>query len=209
MASSISELTGSFVTEMSKFLIAYSVAFVLQIVICYFGLLKFVGKLSPLKFIKKYIPAMVTAFTTTSSAATLPVNMECVENMGVDREMSAFGIPLGVTFNMDSMAIEIPLYIMLGIYAAGGTPNMAELLLFVIMGIAFSIGCAGVPGGGIAMAVIVVNAFGLPVQVVGWISAVFFYLDITGTVMNVWGDAVCTTIVAKTEGMLDLEKYNE
>lgn len=70
------------------------------------------------------------------------------------------------------------------------------------------LGCAGVPGGGIAIAVILVKAFNLPEDVVAWIAAVFAYLDITGTPMNVWGDMVCTTIVAKREGLLDMEKFN-
>lgn len=134
--------------------------------------------------------------------------LKVFKDCGVDDEIADFGVPLGVTFNMDSMAIEIPLYIMLGMFAIGQTPNIGNLILFVVMGIAFSIGCAGVPGGGLAIAVILVNAFGLPVEVVAWIAAIFFWLDITGTAMNIWGDAVCTTVVAKSEGMLDVDKFN-
>lgn len=208
MASSIPSLQGSFAAEMSKFTLAYTIAFVLQIVICYFVILKAVGKINPFRFTRKLMPALITAFTTTSSAATLPVNLKCMDEIGVDREISNFGIPLGVTFNMDSMAVEIPLYIMLGMYAVGTAPSIGELILFVVMGIAFSIGCAGVPGGGLAIAVILINAFGLPVQVVAWIAAIFFYLDITGTAMNIWGDAVCTAVVARSEGMFDDAKFN-
>ena len=207
MATSIGGLKGAFVSQMGSFLAAYSIAFVLQVVLCYFGLLAWVGKVNPFIFTRKMFPALITAFTTTSSAATLPVNLKCAKGMGVDAEMADFGLPLGVTFNMDSMAIEIPLYIMLGMYAVGAAPTIGQLFLFVLMGIAFSIGCAGVPGGGLAIAVILVNAFGLPTDVVAWIAAVFFYLDVTGTVMNIWGDVVCTTVVASNEGKLDREKF--
>ena len=208
MATSLASLKESLVIEMGSFLTAYSIAFVLQCVIAYMLLPLVVGHINPFRLTRKLFPAIITAFTTTSSAATLPVNMECVKAVGVDNELADFGIPLGVTFNMDSMAIEIPLYIMLGMYAVGTAPSIGQLFLFVVMGIAFSIGCAGVPGGGIAIAIILMNAFGLPLEVVGWIAAVFYYLDITGTPMNIWGDAVCTTIVASREGRLDWDKFN-
>jgi Na+/H+-dicarboxylate symporter len=97
---------------------------------------------------------------------------------------------------------------MLGMYALGTHPTFVQLFQFVLLGLVLSIGCAGVPGGGIAIAVILVQAFNLPTDVVAWIAAVFAYLDVTGTPMNVWGDIVCTTVVAKTEGVLDLEKFH-
>lgn len=208
MATSIGSLKGAFVEQMASFLAAYSIAFVLQVIIVYFIMLYVIGKINPFKFTRKIFPALITAFATTSSAGALPVNLRCVKETGVDKEMTDFGLPLGVTFNMDSMAIEIPLYIMLGMYAIGVEPTIGQLFLFVIMGIAFSVGCAGVPGGGLAIAVILVNAFGLPTEVVAWIAAIFFYLDVTGTPMNIWGDAVCTAIVASREGKIDWDKMN-
>jgi len=207
-ATSVVSMKGSLLSEMAGFLSAYSVAFVLQVLLCYFVMLKIIGKVNPFRFTRKLLPAIITAFTTTSSASTMPVTLECVKDMGVDDEVADFGIPLGVTFNMDSMGLEIPLYIMLGMYAIGQNPTFGNLLLFVVMGIAFSVGCAGVPGGGLAIAVILVNAFGLPTQVVAWIAAVFFFLDTTGTAMNIWGDACCSLIVARTEGLLDETKFN-
>lgn len=207
-ATSVASMKGALLGEMTSFLIAYSIAFVLQIVICYLGLLKVFGKVNPITFTKKMMPAIITAFTTTSSASTMPVTLKCVKDMGVKDEVADFSIPLGVTFNMDSMGLEIPLYIMLGMYAIGQNPTLSNLFLFVVMGIAFSVGCAGVPGGGLAIAVILVNAFGLPTQVVAWIAAIFFYLDATGTAMNIWGDAACSVIVARSEGLLDDEKFN-
>lgn len=207
-ATSVASMKGALVSEMGSFLAAYSIAFVLQVVIAYFGLLALVGKVNPFKFTKKLFPALITAFTSTSSAATLPLTLQCTKDMGVDEEIADFGIPLGCTFNMDSMGLEIPLYIMLGMYAVGQNPTFGNLIMFVIFGIAFSVGCAGVPGGGLAIAVILINAFGLPTQVVAMISAVFFYLDCTGTAMNIWGDAACSVIVARTEGKLDMEKFN-
>lgn len=208
MADSVSELRDSMLTEMASFLTAYTIGYILQVLICYIGLFWLFTRLNPFRFTRKIFPTLLTAFTTTSSAGTMAVTLKNTKDVGVDEELADFGIPLGVTFNMDSMAVEIPLYIMLGMYAVGVEPNFAQLFLFSLMGVAFSVGCAGVPGGGLAIAVILINAFNLPVQVVAWIAAVFFYLDTTGTMMNVWGDAACTTIVAHREGMLDKEKFN-
>lgn len=208
MATSVAAFKGSLIKEMSSFLAAYSIAFVLQIVVAYILLFWIFTRLNPFKFIKKASPALITAFATVSSAGTLPVTLECTKELGVDDEIADFGIPLGVTFNMDSMAVEIPLYIMLGFFATGFTPTFGQLIQFIFLGIIFSIGTAGVPGGGLAIAAILVNAFGLPVEIVGWIGAVFVYLDVTGTAMNIWGDMVCTTVVAKSEGMLDVDKFN-
>lgn len=207
-ATSIASMKGALISEMASFLTAYSIAFVLQIVLCYFVLLAVIGKVNPFRFTKKLFPALITAFTSTSSAATLPLTLECTKNMGVSDEVADFGIPLGCTFNMDSMGLEIPLYIMLGMFAVGQEPSVGNLVMFVLFGIAFSVGCAGVPGGGLAIAVILINAFGLPTEIVALISAVFFYLDCTGTAMNIWGDAACSVIVARSEGMLDDEKFN-
>jgi len=208
MATSIAEFKGALIREMARFLTAYTVAFVLHVVIVYFILFWAVTRLNPLRFIKKVAAALITAFTTCSSAGTMPVTLRVTRELGVPEELVNFGIPLGVTFNMDSMAIEIPLYIMLGMYATGLNPSFVQLIQFVLLGIVFSIGCAGVPGGGIAIAAILVNLYNLPPEVVAWIAAVFVYLDVTGTMMNVWGDMVCTTTVAKTEGVLDLQKFN-
>lgn len=207
-ATSIASMKGALISEMSSFLVAYSLAFVLQIAICYFALLALVGKVNPIRFTKKLFPALITAFTSTSSAATLPLTLECTKKMGVSDEVADFGIPLGCTFNMDSMGLEIPLYIMLGMFAVGQEPNFGNIIMFVLFGIAFSVGCAGVPGGGLAIAVILINAFGLPTEVVALISAVFFYLDCTGTAMNIWGDAACSVIVARSEGAFDDAKFN-
>ena len=207
-ATSVASMKGALVAEMGSFLAAYSIAFVLQVILCYFVLLRVVGKVNPFRFTRKLLPALITAFTSTSSAATLPLTLQCVRDMGVDDEIADFGIPLGCTFNMDSMGLEIPLYIMLGMFAVGQNPSIGNLIMFVLFGIAFSVGCAGVPGGGLAIAVILINAFGLPTQVVALISAVFFYLDCTGTAMNIWGDAACSVIVARTEDALDYEKFN-
>ena len=207
-ASGVSSMKDSFMETMGSFLIAYTVAWVAQVILCYFGLLAAVGKVNPVRFTKKMFPALITAFTTTSSSGTLPMTLKCTKDLGVDDEIADFGIPLGVTFNMDSMGILIPLYIFLGMGVIGQTPNVGDLFIMVVMGIAFSIGCAGVPGGGIAIAAILIEAFGLPTECVGWIAACFFYIDVLGTPMNIWGDSVCSLIVSRGEGRFDIDKFN-
>ena len=116
MATSIGELKGAFVTQMGSFLAAYSIAFVLQVAIVYFLLLYVVGKINPFRFTRKMFPALITAFTTTSSAATLPVNLRCVKEMGVDKEMTDFGLPQGLHSIWILWGLK-SLYIMLGMYA--------------------------------------------------------------------------------------------
>lgn len=207
-ASGVSSMKDSFMETMGSFLIAYTVAWVAQVLLCYFGLLAVVGKVNPFRFTKKMFPALITAFTTTSSSGTLPMTLKCTKDLGVDDEVADFGIPLGCTFNMDSMGILIPLYIFLGMGVIGQTPAVSDLFIMVVMGIAFSVGCAGVPGGGIAIAAILIEAFGLPTECVGWIAACFFYIDVLGTPMNIWGDSVCSLIVSKGEGLFDMEKFN-
>ncbi len=209
MASSVSSLRGSLLKEMTSFLVAVSVGFVCHIVICYFIMPWVIAKVNPFKFIKKIFPALITAFSTTSSAGTMPLTMQCARDLGVDDEMVNFGVPLGVTFNMDSVAIQVPLEVMLGMFAAGLSPTLPQLMLCIVLGIALSIGCAGVPGGGLAICAILINALGLPVEVLTWVSAVFFFLDVTGTTINIWGDLVCTTIVAEKVGMFNREKFNQ
>jgi Na+/H+-dicarboxylate symporter len=207
-ASGVSSMKNSFLETMGSFLIAFTIAWAAQIIICYFGMLSVIGKVNPFKFTKKMFPALITAFTTTSSSGTLPMTLKCTKDLGVDDEIADFGIPLGVTFNMDSMGILIPLYIFLGMGVIGQTPNVGDLFIMVVMGIAFSVGCAGVPGGGLAIAAILIDAFGLPTECVGWIAACFFYIDAVSTPMNIWGDAVCSLIVAKGEGRFNIDKFN-
>lgn len=208
MACSIATFRGALVKEMASFLTAYTVGYILHVLFVYFLILWAMTRLNIFKFFKKALPALLTAFTTCSSAATLPVTLRCTEEMGIHEELRNFSIPLGMTFNMDSMAIEIPLFIMLGMFALNMQPSFVELIQFLFLGLAFSVGCAGVPGGGLAIAAILVKAFNLPGEVVAWIAAVFAYLDVTGTTMNVWGDMVCTVVVGKSEGLVDIEKFN-
>ena len=100
---------------------------------------------------------------------------------------AVLGIIVGIIFG-EKAAVLSPFGTvftrLLGMYAVGTAPNVGQLILFALMGVTFSIGCAGVPGGGLAIAFILVNAFGLPVEAVGWIAAVFFYLDVTGTTLK-------------------------
>src|SRR5699024_4751504 len=124
------------------------------ILLVYFLLFWIVTKLNPIKLLKKIMPAILTAFGTVSSAATMPVTLENTKDAGVDKDTADFAIPLGVTFHMDSMAIQIPMYVMLGMYAVGDSPTFGQMIIFVVVGILFTIGTAGVPGGGLAIATI-------------------------------------------------------
>lgn len=208
VAGSVAEMQGSFFTEMASFITAFSLSYVSQVIFVYFILFWLITRLNPFKLLKHLVPALLTAFGTVSSAATMPMTLKNSKDAGVDDETADFTIPLGVTFHMDSMALQIPMYVMLGVFAAGGSPSFFELFIYVIVGLAFTIGTAGVPGGGLAIATILVTTFNLPMDVVAWVSSIFIFLDVTGTVMNIWGDSVTAAIVSKRNGNLDEEKYN-
>lgn len=177
--------------------------------IVYGGLLKSLTGLSPLKFIRKYKQVPIFAFSTASSNATLPVNLEVVEHkMGVPNSIASFTIPLGATINMDGTAIMqgVATVFVAQVYAV--PLGLTEYLMVIATATLASIGTAGVPGVGLVMLAMVFKQVNLPVEGIGLIIGVDRLLDMVRTSINVTGDAVVSVIVAKSENQLDLEAFD-
>lgn len=181
----------------------------LQLVIVYSLLLVVFAKVKPLRFFKKIRPAMTFAFTTASSAGTLPITKHCVEeNIGVDPEISSFVLPIGTTINMDGTAIMQGAAIVFIAQAMGVDLTMVDYITVIITATLASIGTAGVPGSGVVMLSMVITQVGLPIEAIGVIMGVDRLVDMARTVVNITGDAVCSTIIARSENALDENKLN-
>jgi Na+/H+-dicarboxylate symporter len=164
-------------------------------------LLSLFGKYSPLKFIRDMFSAVATAFSTASSAATLPITMECLrENTGVSNKVASFVLPLGATVNMDGTALYEAVAAMFIAQAYGISLSIGQQLVIMLTATLASIGAAAIPGAGLVTMVIVLKAVNLPLEGIGMILAVDRILDMLRTAVNVWGDACGTAVVARLEG---------
>ncbi|HSG58014.1 MAG TPA: dicarboxylate/amino acid:cation symporter [Woeseiaceae bacterium] len=164
-------------------------------------LLRFVGKVNPLKTIKGMAQAMLTAFSTASSSATLPVTMECVEeNVGVSNKISSFVLPLGATVNMNGTALYECAAAMFIAQAYGLELTFGVQFSIVAIALLTSIGVAGVPSASLVAIAIILTAIGLPLEALGVLLVFDRILDMARTSINIWGDACCATIVARLEG---------
>lgn len=196
------------ILPMAKYFFIVLLCLFAHVLLVYTFLLK-AGKLSARKFFKKYYEVMVFAFSTASSNATLPINMEVTEKkLGVHNSIASFTIPLGATVNMDGTAIMQGVATVFVAQVYGVELGLQGYLMTILTATLASIGTAGVPGVGLIMLAMVFRQVGLPVEGIGLIIGVDRLLDMTRTAVNVTGDAVVSCIVAKSEGQLDLEIYN-
>ena len=173
----------------------------------YMILVSFFTKKNPIVFLKQLSPAQLLAFSTSSSAATLPVTMERVEeHIGVDKEVSSFVLPVGATINMDGTSLYQAVAAVFIAQALGFDLTFADQLTIIITALLASIGSAAVPGAGMVMLVIVLEAVGFPADKLAIGLALIFAvdrpLDMCRTVINVTGDATVASLVAKSVGKL-------
>lgn len=164
-------------------------------------LVKTIGGANPFKHMKNMSTALLTAFTTASSSATLPLTMEAVEKRsGVSNRISSFCLPLGATINMDGTALFECVAAIFIAQAYGVDLNMGAQITIVFTALLTSIGCAGIPMASFVMLVVILSAVGLPLEGLGVILAVDFILDMMRTTTNIWSDSCVAVIVAKSEG---------
>ncbi len=165
------------------------------------ALLKLVAKVNPIKHAKAMLTPLLTAFSTSSSSATLPLTMQAVENNdGVSNKISSFVLPLGATVNMDGTALYELVAAMFIAQAYGMDIPFLQQFLMVFAALLASIGAAGIPMAGFVMITVILSVIGLPLEAVGLILAVDRILDMMRTTVNVWSDSVCTVVIAKSEG---------
>lgn len=218
LAGTISKMAGddvSKVLEIFKGLSWYSltvfVGLALMVTVLYPLLLKLIVKVIPYKgFFKAMSPAQTLAFSTSSSAATLPVTMECVEdNLGVDKKITSFVLPIGATVNMDGTSLYQAVAVVFLAQFHMIDLSIAQQLTIVLTATLASIGSAAVPSAGLVMLIIVLQSVGLNPAWIAIILPVDRILDMCRTVVNVTGDATVSSIIASRENLLNYpEKYN-
>jgi Na+/H+-dicarboxylate symporter len=210
IAKTFSSLGYSAMVPLLKYMLTVVGALFIHGLLTYQGLLISVVKMNPMTFFKKFLPAISVAFSTSSSGATLPVTLETVqEEFGVSKSVSSFTIPLGATINMDGTAIMQGVAVVFIASVYGVNLTMGDYIAVILTATLASIGTAGVPGVGLIMLSMVLTQVGLPIEGIALIMGVDRILDMTRTAVNITGDAVCTLIIAKTEGEDVIEFLNK
>lgn len=190
--------------------IAVVIGLLIHVIVVYSSLFKIFSKMKLRDFFRAIQPAVLLGFSTSSSVATLPVTMERVEkNLGVEDEVSSFVLPVGATINMDGTSLYQAVAAVFIAQALGLDLSIAQQLTIVLTATLASIGAAGVPGAGIIMLVIVLQAVQVPLEGIALILGVDRILDMLRTAVNVTGDAAVSVAVAYTEGKLGPLHFDE
>ena len=179
-------------------LVAY-IAYIVHFLACYGVSATALSKVGFGKFVKGIWPAMVVAFTTTSSAATLPVTTECSNDMGADPEVSSFVLPLGATINMDGTAIYMGVATIFIASCYGITLTLGQMTMIVLTATLASIGTAGVSGAGMIMLAMVLESVGLPVAGIALIAGVDKLFDMGRTTLNIVGDSTAALYMSRLD----------
>ncbi len=168
-------------------------------------LVRALGRVSPLRQARVMMPALLTAFSTRSSSATLPLTMDRVENRaGVSNRVTSFVLPLGATINMDGTALYECVAAMFIAQAYGVELGFVAQAVVVLTALLASIGAAGIPAAGLVMISVILEAVGLPLEGLALILAIDPLLDMCRTAVNVWSDSCGAVVIARTEGEIDV-----
>ncbi|MCI6609288.1 MAG: dicarboxylate/amino acid:cation symporter [Ezakiella sp.] len=179
-----------------------------QAMIVYAGSISLISKLPVHTFFKKVFAPWALAFTTSSSAGTLPAALECAQNdLGVSKPIASFVLPLGSTINMDGTAIYQGVCALFIAQVYGLDLSLSQQLTIVLTTLLASIGTAGVPGAGMIMLAMVLQGVGIPVEGIALVAGVDRIFDMVRTSINVLGDITCSVVVAKSVGQLDEEVF--
>ena len=198
----------SMIIPLASYFFTVAAVLLLHVLITYSVLLKVIAKVSPIIFIKKMRDAVVFAFSTASSNATIPVTLNTVEKkLGVDKAVASFTVPLGATINMDGTAIMqgVATVFIASVYQVD--LSLADYLTVILTATMASIGTAGVPGVGLIMLTMVLAQVGLPVEGIALIIGIDRLLDMMRTAVNITGDSMVSVITAKSEKSFDEKKF--
>ncbi|MBR3083517.1 MAG: dicarboxylate/amino acid:cation symporter [Oscillospiraceae bacterium] len=185
--------------SLAKVLLIAYLAYILHAVVVYSLSVRVAARMSPLRFFKEMLPAMMFAFSSASSVGTLPINMECTEKLGADKDVSSFVLPLGATINMDGTAIYQGVCAIFIASCYGISLSFPQMLTIVLTATLASIGTAGVPGAGMVMLAMVLQSVGLPVEGIALVAGIDRIFDMGRTTVNITGDASCAVIVSAME----------
>lgn len=194
---------------MMKYMGSVLLGLLVHCLVIYMILLFVFARVNPITFLKKFVAVMMFAFSTATSNATIPLNIETLtKKIGVDRRISSFTIPLGATINMDGTSIMQGVAVVFTAQLFGVELGPMEYLTVIATATLASIGTAGVPSVGLITLSMVFNSVGLPLEGIALIMGIDRILDMARTAVNITGDAVCTTVVARQEKRLDLDIFN-
>lgn len=210
ISATIAEFGFEIIQTLFWYMFTVLLGLIIHTLFVYGGLVKFVGKMNPITFFKGMRRAQIVGFTTSSSAATLPVNMECcTENLGINKSITSFTLPLGATINMDGTALYQGVAAVFISQVFGMNLSLYDQILIVFTAVLASIGTAPVPGVGIIMLLIILKTVHIPEIGVALILGVDRILDMCRTVTNITGDAAVSVVIAKSENQLNRTDLSE
>ena len=185
--------------SLAMVLLTSYICYIVHGVVVYSLSVKAMGGMSPVKFFKGMMPAIIFAFSSASSVGTLPINLSCTEKLGAKKEVASFVLPLGATINMDGTAIYQGVCAVFIASCYGIQLTLPQMLTIVLTATLASIGTAGVPGAGMVMLAMVLTSVGLPVDGIALVAGVDRIFDMGRTTVNITGDAACAIVVSNIE----------
>ncbi len=185
--------------SLAMVLLTAYICYIVHAVLVYSLSVKAMGGMSPVKFFKGMMPAIIFAFSSASSVGTLPINLSCTEKLGAKKEVASFVLPLGATINMDGTAIYQGVCAIFIASCYGIQLTLPQMLTIVLTATLASIGTAGVPGAGMVMLAMVLQSVNIPVEGIALVAGIDRIFDMGRTTVNITGDAACAVIVSRLE----------
>ena len=209
MASLVNTISGTTVSDVVAFVFADYLTCAVFFIIMYPLMLQLLANLSPIPFFRKISQPMTIAITTTSSAATLPVSIKTAgEKLGIPENIYGFTLPLGNTCGMNGFAVFIGLACVFCSNLYGVEITFMNMVMYIFLGIILSVGAAGVKGAGIVMSTVLLEAIGMPLDIIPIFAAIWPVIDPPHTLLNNVSDIVGTTIIGKRLNKMDMNVYN-
>ncbi|MEW6446029.1 MAG: dicarboxylate/amino acid:cation symporter [Pseudomonadota bacterium] len=201
VAKVVSESGLEAIRPLAGFMLTVLLALMFHLLITLPLILRLVAGVNPLRHFRAMFPALMTAFSTASSAATLPVTMECLERRaGVSNRTASFVLPLGATVNMDGTALYEGVVVLFIAQLYGVELGLVQQVTVLLLALLTSIGVAGIPAASLVAITLILTSLGLPLEAMGLILAVDRLLDMSRTAVNVFSDSVVTVVIARAEG---------
>lgn len=209
VADMVSTLGAKMLAAVGRFIVTDIIGILIMLCIVYPLIMKFYGKLSPIRFYKNVAPAMLVAASTTSSNATLPVSLSVADkNLGIPEKVYGFSLPLGATVNMDGMAVALGVIAVFASNLYGVPITGGSILQFIFLGLVLSVGAAGVKGAGIVMSSVLLQTLGMPLTLIPILAAIWPIIDIGHTTTNVTGDLCGSTVISSRLKLINLKIFN-
>ena len=195
--------------SLAMVLLTAYICYIVHAAVVYSLTVKTMGGMSPVKFFKGMMPAIMFAFSSASSVGTLPINLDCTQKLGAKKEVASFVLPLGATINMDGTAIYQGVCAIFIASCYGIQLTLPQMLTIVLTATLASIGTAGVPGAGMVMLAMVLTSVGLPVDGIALVAGVDRIFDMGRTTVNITGDAACAIVVSNMETKREAKEAGE